>query len=62
MERIIYVIPYTSIIEQNVEVFKKILGERNVLAHYGHSLMDSGKQDNEIYEKKRPSSTDKDEK
>ncbi len=51
MERIIYVIPYTSIIEQNVEVFKKILGERNVLAHYGNSLMDSGKQDNEIYEK-----------
>ena len=35
MERIIYVIPYTSIIEQNVEVFQDILGSENVLAHYG---------------------------
>lgn len=51
MERIIYVIPYTSIIEQNVEVFRKILGERNVLAHYGNSLTDSEKQDNAIYER-----------
>lgn len=31
MERIIYVIPYTSIIEQNAQVFKSILGEVNVL-------------------------------
>lgn len=51
MERIIYVIPYTSIIEQNVEVFRKILGERNVLAHYGNSLADSEEQGNEIYER-----------
>ena len=35
LERIIYVIPYTSIIEQNVEVFQEILGSENVLAHYG---------------------------
>ena len=31
MDRIIYVIPYTSIIEQNAQVFKDILGEANVL-------------------------------
>ena len=31
MNRIIYVIPYTSIIEQNAQVFKGILGEGNVL-------------------------------
>ena len=31
LSRIIYVIPYTSIIEQNAKVFKDILGERNVL-------------------------------
>ena len=31
MDRVIYVIPYTSIIEQNAEVFRNILGERNVL-------------------------------
>ena len=31
MDRIIYVIPYTSIIEQNAEVFRNILGFENVL-------------------------------
>ena len=31
MDRVIYVIPYTSIIEQNAEVFRNILGEKNVL-------------------------------
>lgn len=34
MNRIIYVIPYTSIIEQNAEVFRKILGKENVLEHH----------------------------
>lgn len=31
MDRVIYVIPYTSIIEQNAKVFRDILGEANVL-------------------------------
>lgn len=31
LDRIIYVIPYTSIIEQNAQVFKNILGAGNVL-------------------------------
>lgn len=34
MRRIIYVIPYTSIIEQNAGVFKSILGENCVLEHH----------------------------
>lgn len=34
MDRVIYVIPYTSIIEQNAEVFRKILGEQNVLENH----------------------------
>ena len=34
MERVIYVVPYTSIIEQNAEVFRKILGGGNVLEHH----------------------------
>jgi CRISPR-associated endonuclease/helicase Cas3 len=31
LSRIIYVIPYTSIIEQNAQVFKDIVGKKNVL-------------------------------
>lgn len=33
-ERIIYVVPYTSIIEQNAGVFQQILGKDQVLAHH----------------------------
>jgi CRISPR-associated endonuclease/helicase Cas3 len=40
MSRIIYVIPYTSIIEQNAEVFRTILGEENVLEHHSGVLFD----------------------
>lgn len=36
MERIIYVIPYTSIIEQTGKVFKEILGQENVLEHHSN--------------------------
>lgn len=34
MKRIIYVIPYTSIIEQNAKVFRDILGQENVVEHH----------------------------
>ena len=34
LDRVIYVIPYTSIIEQNAAVFRKILGEQNVLENH----------------------------
>lgn len=34
LDRVIYVIPYTSIIEQNADVFRKILGEQNVLENH----------------------------
>lgn len=34
MKRIIYIIPYTSIIEQNAKVFRDILGQENVVEHH----------------------------
>lgn len=38
MDRVIYVIPYTSIIEQNAGVFRKILGDKNVVEHHANVL------------------------
>lgn len=40
LARIIYVIPYTSIIEQNADIFRHILGERNVVEHHCNAQFD----------------------
>lgn len=42
LNRIIYVIPYTSIIEQNANVFKSVLGDDQVIEH--HSSLDEEKE------------------
>lgn len=36
LKRIFYVIPYTSIIEQNAAIFREIFGSRNVLEHHSN--------------------------
>ena len=41
--RVIYVIPYTSILEQTAEIFRGIFGKDNVIEH--HSNLDPNKED-----------------
>ena len=36
MDRVIYVIPYTSIIEQNAKVFRDVIGQDNVIEHHSN--------------------------
>ncbi|GJQ53290.1 MAG: hypothetical protein HKUEN02_21370 [Anaerolineaceae bacterium] len=47
LKRVIYVIPFTSIIEQNAAVFKEYLGAENVLEHHSNFDWKKGDQANE---------------
>lgn len=42
LSRVIYVIPYTSIIDQTVAVFSQMLGAENVLAHHANIIREDG--------------------
>ena len=46
LDRVIYVVPYTSIIEQNADVFRKILGENNVVEHHSGVTFDEDEETN----------------
>ncbi|UKL14248.1 CRISPR-associated helicase Cas3' [Dissulfurimicrobium hydrothermale] len=57
LKRVIYVIPFTTIIEQNASVFKGFLGEENVLEHHsnfdweGKQGADADNRTNSVYAK-----------
>ena len=42
LDRVIYVIPYTSIIEQNAKVFRDVFGDDVVLEHHGNVDYEAG--------------------
>ncbi len=46
LKRVIYVIPFTTIIEQNAKVFKDIFGEEPVLEHHSNFDWEGKKKDN----------------
>lgn len=48
MDRVIYVIPYTSIIEQNAKVFRDIFGERNVVEHHSNADLEVRDTDSNV--------------
>ncbi len=50
MKRVIYVIPYTSVIDQNAAVFGNILGEENILEHHSGMLyeMEENQRDHSL--------------
>lgn len=51
LDRIIFVIPYTSIIEQNAAIYKSIFGEGNVLEHHSNFDFSSNNENDKTLDK-----------
>ncbi|MDR3310179.1 MAG: CRISPR-associated helicase Cas3', partial [Oscillospiraceae bacterium] len=47
MRRVIFVVPYNTIIEQNSKVFEDILGAENVLRHHSNANYDGDENEND---------------
>jgi CRISPR-associated endonuclease/helicase Cas3 len=53
LRRVIYVIPFTSVVEQTADVFRAALGSDSMLEH--HSAFDPGRLRQDLEEEERPS-------
>ncbi|WP_047013691.1 CRISPR-associated helicase/endonuclease Cas3 [Paenibacillus sp. IHB B 3415] len=52
LQRIVYVIPYTSILEQNAAIFREVLGEEVVLEHHSNVQHETDESEEDVDDEK----------
>lgn len=58
LDRVIFAIPYTSIIEQTAQVYRDIFGEENVIEHHSNVGAESETEDSDPLEERRKWATE----